>query len=135
MHALMPMMQFSLNPWRVMVKDEDRKYLEAISAAARIRSKFAGKILSLAKASAFSGEPIAAHMEYAFPGNGFERIADQWVLGGDLIVAPVLSEDDSRTVVLPSGVWRDDQGVEHTGPATLELKGVALDRLPYYERK
>ena len=135
MHALMPMMQFSLNPWRVMVKDEDRKYLEAISAAARIRSKFAGKILSLAKASAVSGEPIAAHMEYAFPGNGFERIADQWVLGGDLIVAPVLSEDDSRTVVLPSGVWRDDQGVEHTGPATLELKGVALDRLPYYERK
>ena len=74
-------------------------------------------------------------MEYAFPGNGFERIADQWVLGGELIVAPVLSEDDSRTVVLPSGVWRDDQGVEHTGPATLELKGVALDRLPYYERK
>ena len=134
MQALMPMMQFSLNPWRVMVKPEDRKYLDAISRAAKIRARFADRILALAKASAITGEPIAAHMEYAFPGGGFERINDQWVLGGDLIVAPVLSEDDSRTVTLPGGKWRDDLGVEHTGPAKIELKKVALDRLPYYEK-
>jgi alpha-glucosidase len=134
MHSLMPMMQFSLNPWRVMVKPGDRKYLDAISKAAKIRAKFADKILALAKASAKSGEPIAAHMEYAFPGGGFEQVNDQWVLGGDLIVAPVLSEDDSRTVALPGGKWRDDLGIEHTGPKTLELKDVPLDRLPYYEK-
>lgn len=134
MQALMPMMQFSLNPWRVMTKPEDKKYLDAILKAAEIRGKYAGKILDLAKASAGTGEPIAAHMEYAFPGNGFEEINDQWVLGGDLIVAPVLSQCDGRKVRLPAGTWRDDLGVRHTGPAVLELKNVPIDRLPYYEK-
>jgi alpha-glucosidase len=134
MQALMPMMQFSLNPWRVMTKPEDRPYLDAISKAGRIRAKYAAKILGLARAAARTGEPIAAHMAYAFPSGGFETVNDQWVLGGDLIVAPVLSQDDARTVVLPSGVWRDDLGVTHEGPARLCLEEVPLDRLPHYER-
>lgn len=134
MQALMPMMQFSLNPWRVMTRQEDKKYLDAISKAAKIRSKYADKILALAKSSAKTGEPIAAHMEYAFPGNGFEEIRDQWCLGGDLIVAPVLSQSDSRTVRLPPGNWRDDLGQIHAGPVTLKLKNVPIDRLPYYEK-
>ena len=134
MQALMPLMQFSLNPWRVMTKAEDKKYLDAISKAAKIRAKYADKILKLAKASAKTGEPIAAHMEYAFPGNGFEKIRDQWALGKDMIVAPVLSQSDAREVRLPSGTWRDDLGVCHTGPITLNLKKVPIDRLPYYEK-
>lgn len=134
MQALMPMMQFSLNPWRVMTKSEDKKYLDAISKAAKIRAKYADKILALAKDAAKTGEPIAAHMEYAFPGNGFASVKDQWALGGDMIVAPVLTEDDSRTVFLPPGNWRDDLGAVHKGPAKLELKNVPLDRLPFYEK-
>ena len=134
MQALMPMMQFSLNPWRVMTRAEDKKYLDAISKAGRIRAKYAQKILALAKESAKTGEPIAAHMEYAFPGNGYEKVRDQWVLGGDLIVAPVLSQDDARTVELPAGTWRDDLGSLHQGPAKLELKNVPIERLPYYEK-
>ncbi len=134
MHALMPMMQFSVNPWRIMTKPEDTKYLDAISKAAKIRAKFADKILALAKHAAKTGEPIAAHMEYAFPGHGFERVRDQWALGGDLIVAPILSQDDAREVVLPKGTWRDDLGVEHVGPTSLKLTAVPIDRLPYYEK-
>ena len=134
MQALMPMMQFSLNPWRVMTRAEDKKYLDAISKAGRIRAKYAQKILALAKESAKTGEPIAAHMEYAFPGNGYEKVRDQWALGGDLIVAPVLSQDDARTVELPAGTWRDDLGSLHRGPAKLELKNVPIERLPYYEK-
>ena len=134
MQALMPMMQFSLNPWRVMTKPDDAKYLDAISRAGRIRAKYADKILALARASAKTGEPIAAHMEYAFPGCGYERVSDQWVLGGDMIVAPILSGDDARKVELPAGLWRDDLGVEHAGPATLELANVPIERLPYYEK-
>jgi alpha-glucosidase len=117
-----------------MTKPDDRKYLDAISKAARIRAKYAEKILALAKESARTGEPIAAHMEYVFPQSGFACVNDQWVLGGDLIVAPVLSQNDARTVRLPAGVWRDDLGVRHAGPATLTLTNVPLDRLPYYEK-
>ena len=133
MHALMPMMQFSLNPWRVMTNPGDEKYLDAIVKAGKIRAKYAGKILALAKESAKTGEPIAAHMEYAFPGNGFENVKDQWALGQDMIVAPVLSEWDKRDVVLPPGKWCDDLGVIHIGPVKLKLENVPLDRLPYYE--
>ncbi len=134
MHALMPMMQFSVNPWRIMTKPADKKYLDAISKAAKIRTRFTDKILALAKRAAKTGEPIAAHMEYMFPGNGFERVRDQWALGPDMIVAPVLSEDDAREVALPPGTWRDDLGKEHVGPARLKLTAVPIDRLPYYER-
>lgn len=134
MQALMPMMQFSLNPWRVMTGPENKKYLDAISKAAKLRERYAGKILALAKLSARTGEPIAAHMEYAFPGNGFERVNDQWALGDDMIVAPILQEKDARTVVLPPGKWRDDLGAVHSGPVTLQLENVPLDRLPYYEK-
>ncbi len=133
LHALMPMMQFSANPWRIMTKPEDKKYLDAISKAAKIREKFSDKILALAKASAKTGEPIAAHMDYMFPGNGFERVRDQWALGPDMIVAPLVTPDDAREVVLPPGTWRDDLGVEHKGPARLKLTAVPLDRLPFYE--
>jgi alpha-glucosidase len=134
MQALMPMMQFSLNPWRVMTKPEDAKYLDAISKAAMIRARYEGKILALAEKAAKTGEPIAAHMEYAFPGNGFEHVRDQWALGEDMIVAPVLSQNDSRKVALPPGAWRDDLGAVHEGPAELTLENVPLDRLPFYER-
>lgn len=132
MHALMPMMQFSLNPWRVMTNPGDEKYLKAISKAAKIRERFSDKILKCAKASAKTGEPIAAHMEYAFPGNGFEEICDQWVIDGDLIVAPILSENNAREVSLPPGKWRDDEGRVHVGPARIKLEKVPLDRLPFY---
>lgn len=134
MQALMPMMQFSLAPWRVMTAPKDRPMLDAIRKAVAVRERLTPRILALARKSAKTGEPIAAHMAYAYPGCGFERVSDQWALGEDVIVAPVLTADSSRAVVLPAGVWRDDLGATHTGPTRLEMKGVPLDRLPFYER-
>lgn len=134
MQALMPMMQFSLAPWRALAAPKDNPFLEAIRKAVAVRERFAPRILELARASAKTGEPIAAPMEYTFPGCGNERINDQWTLGADVIVAPILTADGSRTVVLPQGVWRDDLGATQCGPATLELKDVPIDRLPHYER-
>ena len=134
MQALMPMMQFSLAPWRVMSASKDRPFLDAIRKAVAVRARFTPRILDLAKRSAKTGEPIAAHMAYAFPGQGYEKVNDQWTLGGDVVVAPILSADGSRAVVLPEGAWRDDLGATHRGPTRLELKAVPLDRLPFYER-
>lgn len=60
-HALMPMMQFSVNPWRIMTKPGDRKYLDAILKAAAIRKANTPRILALARESAKTGEPIVRH--------------------------------------------------------------------------
>ena len=128
-HALMPMMQFSIAPWRVL----DSTHLEACRKGAELHQKMGGYILSLARESAQTGEPILRHMEYEFPHQGFERCEDQFMLGDKYLVAPVINKEGHRTVLLPQGVWKDDTGQEITGPQTIEMD-VPLERLPYYER-
>jgi alpha-glucosidase len=72
-------------------------------------------------------------MEYQFPRQGFDRKMQQFMLGSRYLVAPVVQEDDSATVELPVGRWRDDLGEVIEGPCTLRLDGVPLSRLPHYE--
>ena len=130
-HALAPMMQFSAAPWR-MLKGE---HLEAVRAAAWTRMKFADYILSVAKASAKSGEPMLRAMEYEFPGEGAEKLTDQFMLGPKLLVAPqVVKGAKTRTVFIPFGTWTADDGSEVTGPRTLEV-ATPISRLPYFTKK
>ena len=130
-HALAPMMQFSAAPWR-MLKGE---HLEAVRAAAWTRMKFADYILSVAKDSAKSGEPMLRAMEYEFPGEGAEKLTDQFMLGSKLLVAPqVVKGAKTRKVFIPSGTWTADDGSEVTGPKTLEV-ATPLSRLPYFTKK
>lgn len=127
-HALMPMMQFSLAPWRVL--DEDGQ--AACRAAVALHVEFAPTILELARHAAKTGEPIVRLMEYEFPHQGLETVRDQFMLGPDWLVAPVIRADDARTVRLPKGTWEDDLGGVHVGPKTLELKDVPLARIPRF---
>ena len=130
-HALAPMMQFSAAPWRLL-KGE---YLDAVRAAAWTRMKHTDYILAVAKASAKSGEPMLRAMEYEFPGEGAERITDQFMLGSKLLVAPqTVKGAKTRTVFVPSGTWVADDGSEVTGPKTVEV-ATPLMRLPYFVKK
>ena len=127
-HALAPMMQFSAAPWR-MLKGE---HLEAVRAAARLRMKFVDYILSVAKDSAKTGEPMLRSMEYAFPGNGWECVADQFMLGDGLLVAPqVVKGAKARKVRIPPGNWLGDDGKSVVGPKVLEVS-TPLSRLPHF---
>ncbi|MFI3295143.1 MAG: glycoside hydrolase family 31 protein [Rikenellaceae bacterium] len=127
-HALMPMMQFSVAPWRVL-SPENMAY---VVEAARLHQEFAPLILKLARESAISGEPIVRSMEYNYPHKGFSDCQDQYMLGNEILVAPVMDPSGKRTVRLPSGRWLDDQGVKHKGPIVLEFTA-PLSRLPYYK--
>lgn len=128
--ALMPAMQFSLDPWRVMKDPGDEKYLDAVTKAVKVRESHMPKILKLVRNAAEKGTPITCPMDYAFPWQGFEDVQDQFVLGDDLIVAPIVDDTDSRTVRLPAGRWIDDLGHAVEGPAIIQLKDVPVDRLP-----
>ena len=127
--ALHPMMQFSAAPWRYLSKEG----VEACRAFADLHVRFGLYIYSLAKHAALTGEPIMRTMEYEFPHQGFETEMTQYMLGSKLLVAPVVREDDTLTVRLPEGAWRDDLGETHVGPTTLHLTEVPLTRLPRYE--
>lgn len=129
-HALMPMMQFSVAPWRVLSEANEKICLDM----ANLHLKFGHHILKLAKNASVTGEPIVKPMELAFPGNGYENIKDQFVLGNDIIVAPVVKKGArSRTVVLPKGKWIDECGKKFKGGHVIEIN-VPLERLTYFTK-
>ncbi len=128
--ACMPMMQFSAAPWRLL----DWKELSICRKAAELHVSLAPKILELARHAAETGEPIVRHMEYVFPHQEFDHGYQQFMLGDDLLVVPVVHEDDHATVGLPAGEWRDDLGAIHVGPALINIENVPLDRIPRFVR-
>lgn len=130
LQALMPMMQFSVAPWRVL----DSTHLRLCRASAQLHEKMAPYILEVARHAAETGEPIVRHMEYMYPNKGFSNCNDQYMLGSDYLIAPVLSPDGKRTVRLPRGTWVDDLGKRYRGPVVLEVTA-PLDRIPYYRLK
>lgn len=129
-HALMPMMQFSVSPWRVLSEANQEICLKM----AKLHEEMGEYILELAKVASKTGEPIAKPMELAFPGNGYEAIKDQFVLGNDIIVAPVVEKGARfRRVFLPEGKWKADDGKNYKGGKSIEV-AVPLERLPYFKK-
>jgi alpha-glucosidase len=100
----------------------------------RIRQEHKDHILALAQQSARTGEPIVRAMEYVFPHQGYERIQDQFLLGTQILVAPVLEKGARlREVVLPRGTWKGFDRRQYSGPARI-LVAVPLDDLCYFEK-
>ena len=129
--ALMPMMQFSVAPWRIL----DAEHLAAVKAAVALRARFASSILALARASALTGEPIVRSLEYVFPRQGYATLKDEIMLGDQLLVAPVLTKGQtSREVVFPKGRWKAENGQLFIGPARCTV-AAPLNRLPWFERQ
>lgn len=130
LHALMPMMQFSVAPWRVL----DTVHLNAVKEAVALRTKFTPLIMQLTHKAATTGEPIVKSMEYEFPAQGFEMVTDQFMLGDNLLVAPMLEKGKAnRNVKLPAGKWKASDGTVLKGGKTYNLKA-ALDQLLYFEK-
>lgn len=128
-HAMMPMMQFSVAPWRILSKEN----LAIVRQYAHWHTELGPYILEQARKSAQTGEPIVRHMAYCFPNEGFEHISDQYMFGDKYLVAPVTTAENHRTVKLPKGKWRDDQGKVYVGGKVYSLN-VPLARLPWFVR-
>lgn len=128
-HALMPMMQFSVAPWRVL--NEENK--EICARFARLHEQMGPYILQCARHSAQTCEPIVQSMEYAFPHQGFIDCTDQFMLGDKYLVAPMVQPGNERTVKLPPGRWRDERGKLFKGGRTITIDA-PIDRLPYFEK-
>ncbi len=130
LHALMPMMQFSLAPWRRLSPDG----VKVCRQFATLHEAFAPYILACAREASRTGAPIVRAMEYEFPNERFVQSRSQFMLGKRYLVAPVMNADDSTVVELPPGTWTDDLGTSYEGPQTLELRDVPISRLPRFER-
>ncbi len=127
--ALFPMMQFSSLPWRHLSENGVRLCKEM----AELHERMFPTIEEILSESEKSGEPIVRSMEYEFPHSGYERINDQFLLGHDILVSPVLEKGmTKRTVRIPVGSWQEQNTKEiFSGPCEIEVKA-ELDTLPWF---
>jgi len=129
--ALFPMMQFSAAPWRVL----SPKGISLCREAAELHVRFAPVIESLAEQYARTGEPILRPLEYEFPHCGYQNMTDQFMLGSELLVAPVLRRGAvTRRVVLPAGRWEYVDGTVYDGNCTVEVPA-PIEVLPYFQKR
>lgn len=128
--ALCPMIQFSAAPWRVLADDS----FGAVKKTLAVREKYTDLILSLAANAAETGEPIMRLMEYEFPGQGFEKVMDQFMLGSRVMAAPVTEQGAvSREVKIPQGIWKCSDGKEYEGGKSYTIE-CPLDELLVFEK-
>lgn len=129
-NAFMGMMQMSVSPWRVLTEENAALVVEAM----KLHASLGEKCYALAQHAAKTGEPITRHMAYAFPGEGLEGVDTQFMLGDDLLAAPVLEQGaKEKNVFLPRGRWQDWKGQVWEGGRAVTLP-VTLADIPHFTR-
>ncbi|MCB9691945.1 MAG: hypothetical protein H6736_09025 [Alphaproteobacteria bacterium] len=90
---------------------------------ARLHEALGPDLLRIADEAATTGMPMVRHLLLHFPTDPeVTAISDQYMLGSELLVAPVLTEGaTSRRLYLPEGDWYDVwTGTLHVGPAWID---------------
>jgi alpha-D-xyloside xylohydrolase len=114
----------------------DRETVRIYRALTRLHQRAEPLILRLWRHAVRTGVPPTRPLWLAAP--GFARAAredQQWLLGDDVLVAPVVERGArSRTVVFPRGCWRHGQtGQTVRGPAVRRI-AAPLGRLAWFAR-
>jgi alpha-D-xyloside xylohydrolase len=102
---------------------------------ARLRYRLLPYLYSCATHAAESGEPIMRALPLVYPDEPtFAAIDLEYLLGPDLLVAPIYNAEGIRPVVVPPGRWVDFwTNAVVVGPCTLRVE-MPLDRFPLYVR-
>jgi alpha-glucosidase (family GH31 glycosyl hydrolase) len=132
LNALLPAMQFSLAPW-----DYGEEANSICRRYAALHTEFAPKILELARAAAETGQPIIRPVFWLAPQDESALTCDdQFLLGDDILVAPVVTLGmRQRDILLPPGVWQDYwTKTMYVGEVKLKTYPVPLNVLPLFER-
>ena len=118
-------------PWRY-----DRQTVRIYNRLARLHERAVPLILALWRQADRTGIPPTRPLWLAYPSDGqAARQNQEWLLGPNVLVAPVLTQGaSSRAVYLPSGCWRTASGRQTIqGPATRTIPA-PLQTLPYFVR-
>jgi myogenesis-regulating glycosidase len=129
--ALMPMMQYSLAPWKLSPENIliCRKYSD-------LHVSLGDYIYKLAEQSKADGSPIVRPLFFEFPDDEKSfAVKDEFMLGERFLVAPVLQKGAvSRDVYLPRGTWTDFwSGKVFRGGSVINYPA-PLDVLPVFVR-
>lgn len=128
--ALFPMIQFSWAPWEALSEEKARLCLES----AKLHTSFSEEMLRLVKSAEKTGEPIIRSLEYNDPHQGFFAIEDEFMLGEDILVAPVVTQHTyERNVTFPCGTWEDSDGNRFEGRETYLLPS-PIEKLLWFRK-
>lgn len=111
-------------------------WLGYVREAVRFRYRLLPYLYTLAEEAARTGQPLMRPLFYHFPNDPqAEALFDQFLLGSELLAAPVLRPATQRRLVyLPEGGWRDFwTGEEQTGPAWVVAEA-PYERIPLWQR-
>ncbi len=112
------------------------KAVEVVREFAKLRYRLLPYIYSLAQEAAETGMPVVRPLVLEYPDDPVAATVDyEYLLGPDLLVAPVMNAEGRALVYLPEGEWHDWwTGEAHEGPKHMRLE-VAIERMPMYTRK
>ncbi len=118
-------------PWAFGLEAE-----KAVRKAIELRYRLIPYFYSYAREASQNGAPLMRPLFFEFPGDPqtFE-MEDEWLVGREILVAPILNPGGARKVYLPAGTWYDfSSGRPIEGPITLSIKA-ELDEIPVYVRE
>jgi len=130
-NALMPAMQFSLTPWA-----SGSLAKELCASALEKRDEFIESLIHHSERAVETLEPICRPLWWLDPEDSETfRIGDQFAIGDDVIVAPVVCRGaNERAIYLTEGRWRDlTNGKIHQGKQWMQVEA-PLGALPVFVR-
>ena len=128
--AFLPVMHFSILPHSYDPETADiaRKFIQFHS------SDIASLVKGIAQQSVLDLEPIVRPMWWIAPQDKQTfTIDDQFLIGDNILVAPILTNGTERNIYLPEGSWLDKlRNTLYTGPQWLQRYQAALNEVPYF---
>lgn len=123
------------SPWNMEESYAASGFMDEMRYWHKLHEKLRPYLWETAQACVRDSKPFMRPLVYEWPGDAAAvNCQDEYLLGDDLLVAPLLEENgESRAVYLPQGVWHDFfDGTEYQGGQTIAAGGSG--RLPVFTR-
>ncbi|QJA00295.1 TIM-barrel domain-containing protein [Leifsonia sp. PS1209] len=123
-------------PWNIQERSGDDRVIPVFRRYAKLRERLVPYLAEQAAITVATARPLMRPLYFDHPADpAVWSTEPQWMLGDDLLVAPVLSEGaTSWPVYLPAGSWVDAwTGEQFAGGATVTVD-TPLDAIPVFVR-
>ena len=129
--SLMPLMYSSTTP-----VGYDAQTVDLYKRAIAVHQRLGPYLDAQVRRAVATGEPIMKPLFFAFPREQRTyTITDEWLLGDDVLAAPMVGPGASRDVYLPRGRWVDvNRGRAVRGPTVLHDYAAGLGVTPVFVR-
>ncbi|XP_067952052.1 protein fem-1 homolog CG6966-like [Watersipora subatra] len=132
-NVFLPAIQFSIPPWHF----NDSEIVKHAQDMLKLRESHLALFDRLSEEAVTYGWPMVRPLWWIDPSDTVcHNIADEFLLGNDLLVAPIVEKGwRSRDVYLPAGKWLDQQNnKELEGSTWYKNYTASLWQLPYFTR-